>query len=522
MREPDSTDIGERSISRRGRLRLLIVLLLSLTALRLPALLHPHPIDDERIYSVVATEMIYGGLPYEAAIERKPPLLFWAYAGVFKVVGPYNWLGLHVAAILWTLAIVAAVFWIGRILFHDRAAFAAAFLIVLFHSWGFWKNLAFNGEILMNLPIMIGVALALRRSEAVLRWDRVGAGALLCLAFLLKQPAAIAAIPVGIYLLLPGYRHRRRLRPLHSVLHGFLLAAGFFGTLAAIALWLSHLGILEEAYYWTVADHDIPHGPSDPVFWTRGVGNAAWFICSCAPLVLPAAVSIRDGLRKPSAFWSENRAEWIMLVLLLAASVVGVSASGRFYPHYFIQLVPPLAILAAPVGARFVPPLPTCLRHARILFAWLSATAIVFLAGQWVGLPAAPGDLEAIEYLRDHAAEEDRLFIWGHAPGVYVEAGVRPASRYVLTFPLTGYIFGSPLSRDPDHDTSDRILSGAWDSLKADFDRHPPDYIYDDESTRSPAKYPVDDFPYLSALLEREYELVLDSADGLLYRRRAQ
>ena len=135
-------------------------------------------------------------------------------------------------------------------------------------------------------------------------------------------------------------------------------------------------------------------------------------------------------------------------------------------------------------------------------------------------MPEAPGDIEAIEYLRENASEEDRLFIWGHAPGIYVEAGIRPASRYVLTFPLTGYIFGSPLSRDPDHDTSGRILTGAWDSLKADFARQPPDYVYDDESVRSPAKYPVSDFPYLASMIDREYELVLRSSDGLLYRRR--
>ncbi len=520
MNEPDSTDYGELPIGRRRRLWLLVVLFLLLFATRLPALLHPHPIDDERIYSVVATEMVHGGLPYEAAIERKPPLLFWVYATIFEVVGPYNWHGLHVAAILWTLAIVAAVFWVARILFDERAAFAGAFLIVLFHSWGHWKNLAFNGEMLMNLPIVLGVAIAVRRTRSVLRWDLLGAGALLCLAFLLKQPAAIAAVPVGIYLLLPGYRDRRGLRRVHSVLHGSLLTAGFFGTLAMVALWLSHHGILQEAYYWAIGDHDVPHGLLDPVFWSRGAGNAALFISACAPLVLLAAVSLRDGLKKDSAFWIGNRAEWILLMLLLAASIVGVSASGRFYPHYFIQLVPPLAILAAPAGARFVPPVAAGTRYARALHVWLAATALGFLAAQWAGLPERPGDVEAIKYLRDHASEEDRLFIWGHAPGVYVEARVRPASRYVLTFPLTGYIFGSPLSRDTEHDTSDRILPGAWDSLKADFARHPPDYIYDDESIRSPAKYPVSDFSYLSSLLEQEYDLVLDSRDGLLYRRR--
>ena len=153
------------------------------------------------------------------------------------------------------------------------------------------------------------------------------------------------------------------------------------------------------------------------------------------------------------------------------------------------------------------------------MYPWLGITAVAFLVIQTAGLPTAPGDAEAIAYLRENARENERLFVWGHAPGVYVESRTRPASRYVLTFPLTGYIFGSPLSRDPHHDTSDRVLPGAWDSLRVDFLRHPADYFYDDESVRSPAKYPVRDFPFLSALLEREYEVVLETPDGDLYRR---
>ena len=40
---------------------------------------------------MVAHEIVDGGLPYVNAIERKPPLLFWTYAAIFKVAGKYNW-----------------------------------------------------------------------------------------------------------------------------------------------------------------------------------------------------------------------------------------------------------------------------------------------------------------------------------------------------------------------------------------------------------------------------------------------
>jgi hypothetical protein len=65
-------------------------IILLTVAIRLPSLLHPRPIDSEAMYSVVANEIVDGGQPYADAVERKPPLLFWTYAAVFKIAGKFN------------------------------------------------------------------------------------------------------------------------------------------------------------------------------------------------------------------------------------------------------------------------------------------------------------------------------------------------------------------------------------------------------------------------------------------------
>jgi hypothetical protein len=92
-----------------------------------------------------------------------------------------------------------------------------------------------------------------------------------------------------------------------------------------------------------------------------------------------------------------------------------------------------------------------------------------------------------------------------------------PASRYIATFPLTGYIFGGPL---PGVSTHDRIIPGAWHNLAADFRRHPPQFIIDTQSSPGDA-YPIRDFPYMARLLARDYQLVAVFADGAVYRRRS-
>src|SRR5881296_3934151 len=92
--------------SRQFRFAALGIILLTVV-IRLPSLLHPQPIDSEAMYSVVANEIVDGGRPYIDAVERKPPLLFWTYAGITEATGKFNPAGLHAVAVAWTLATMA-------------------------------------------------------------------------------------------------------------------------------------------------------------------------------------------------------------------------------------------------------------------------------------------------------------------------------------------------------------------------------------------------------------------------------
>src|SRR5262245_13660391 len=192
-------DVTTRS-SRQFRFAAIGIILLTV-AIRLPSLLHPQPIDSEAMYSVVANEIVHGGRPYIDAVERKPPLLFWTYAAVFKTAGEYNWNALHIVEIVWILLTMAGLFVLARRVWGDtRAGLIAAFLYSLYQPWGLWRNLTFNGEVLMLLPLVWGWAIALGPARSRMRFELFPAGVLLCLGFLLKQPAAIAAVPIGLYL----------------------------------------------------------------------------------------------------------------------------------------------------------------------------------------------------------------------------------------------------------------------------------------------------------------------------------
>src|SRR5499426_2431118 len=187
-----------------------MLLVLLTLFLRLPAVLHPKYIDDEGGYAVVAHELLHGGTLYISALDRKPPLLFWIYTAIFFVVGHYNWVALHLIAVGWILLTMWGLYALGKELFHREVGLVAALLYSIYTASVHYHLLAFNGEVMMNLPIV---------------W--------------------------ALYVLLPAYRAQRHLRLRHSVVHATLLTASYFLTLGLVVLVLHTQGILRDAYYWT-------------------------------------------------------------------------------------------------------------------------------------------------------------------------------------------------------------------------------------------------------------------------------
>ena len=156
---------------------------------------------------------------------------------------------------------------------------------------------------------------------------------------------------------------------------------------------LREQGILREAYFWTITDHAIPH-----IFWTKGLLHSLAFIGLCLPLLIGAVLAALAG----DALWSGRRAERTALVGLVAASVIGVAAGMRFYFHYYIQLIPPLALLAAPFYAslwsgRTRPG--RWLLRPRVTCAWLALTVVGFSISHWVGLASQRATSETGRYL---------------------------------------------------------------------------------------------------------------------------
>jgi len=80
---------------------------------------------------------------------------------------------------------MAGLYVIGRHLFDRGTGLVAALLYSVYQPWGTFKKLAFNGELIMNLPLGCACAIVFARTSARLRPELLAAGALLGAAFLL-------------------------------------------------------------------------------------------------------------------------------------------------------------------------------------------------------------------------------------------------------------------------------------------------------------------------------------------------
>ena len=93
------------------------------------------------------------------------------YAAVLKTFGSDSWRALHMIEVVWILATMTALVVIGRRLFDLQTGLSAAPLYSIFKAWSYWNNLAFNGEVLMNLPLAWAFAIHSPVRQPAAGWE---------------------------------------------------------------------------------------------------------------------------------------------------------------------------------------------------------------------------------------------------------------------------------------------------------------------------------------------------------------
>jgi hypothetical protein len=454
---------------------------------------------------------------YVGVADIKPPLTYLTFMAADLVAGHHRTVAVPLLGIVVVLATALALAGVARAWRGDaRVGWAAAWLTLVA---GLCEAPSVNAEILMNLPAAGALYARLRaeRDQAP-RWD-VAAGLAAGVATLFKLQAGILLVAFVLAILwrhlpLPG---RQKAGVREAWIRVGFTSAGYAAPWAVTVAWCAVRGSLPEFYDWVVrrnvfqisSAHVFSAGEVLPsIAAALGAAVFAWWL------------ALRQARRPGDAFQRG-------LVILLALTVIPVSIGQRFYEHYFLQFVPPLALLGAPqlvalagrwrdlsrprragvLALALLPPL-----------AYLTFTVYRGLAGTYPGQDPKARDIAT--WLRQHTGSSDRMFMWGDYSAIYCLAGRLPGTRYMRTAPHVGDF--DPLHLPPGFDftpyRSERDIAATLADLKANR----PAIVVD----TSPADvhrwslFPLSQVPELDRYVQSNYLPVGHPAGSVVYRRR--
>jgi hypothetical protein len=535
---------------RRQTLLLGLVLLLGLL-LRLPVFARPLLSDDEAIYAVTADAMRRGDVLYRDVVDHKPPAIYDAYLAGYAVLGAYDTRGAHALVVLAALLCAAAVARSAERLHGSlRAGIAAALLWSVFSTTMLgYDSLAANCELfLVSLQAIAFAWLVRDRRGHPIGWGEwIGLGTLTGASVMFKyQGATFGAVLVAA----AAFEWRRGRRPLVACLGALLAAAA--GTLVVPALYVLRQwrnGGLDDAIHWFLFNFSyVAAGPTgwEAVRWSvlrvgfvGGLGATLLYVLGTwgvwttirdwwSSRDLATTRGLAPATPEPPSLPGGGHLEPRILALVwLATSAISLAAGGRFFGHYFHHVTPALSLLAAaplarswqtrrrwrPVlAAALVIPAGACLLFNTVLRAEVVART-----------DPEPDYDRVVAALRRVAGVDDRVFVWGNSPQIYVLSERPMGTRFSFCNYQTGISPGTR-TETGEADASVNSLPDSWDELFADLERRQPRWILDAAAAGwdGYAAFPISRYPRLEAYIRQRYVLA-GRVDGVgFYERSAR
>jgi len=562
----------------------IVILVLVCWATRLPAMDRVALNPDESQYEATEAYLLAEDLS-AFSIPHTSPGTYSFYKIVAWIFGPYSMFEVRLIVLLMVVGIALLIYRMVRERSSPISGLAAG-LIVVFWSL-YFEGLTANREWFCNALLVGGAFLFLRGLER--RGSRadlalVVSGALCGAALSFKLHAGLLVLPPALlclWLVWVGEDRAAKLRALALyALGGLLITLAGMAPFALVGSLDSYLrSIVIDLFGYAAAVE--PSGAGDWSFVGRfflGIPGRPLLLVAYgfAGLVLWAMVrrSRRGGeaaalLRSPLA---------VLFTLYLGASVLTITIGGRFFGHYYLFLVPPVAVLFG-LATRLltIPAARSRLAAAGAVaylgllvldraFSWPSAIqagTVVYLVGlallllyglsrPSVRLASAVGGVLALEVLflgvnartllgprsapypghdfvavtraiTERSQPTDRLFVWGWAPEVYSLTRLTPASQFVISMYLVNDTRPQPTISAIDPGYEKQLL----DELRA----VEPRFIVD-ASSRSwtmvasgdPWLYTLERYPdfALNRYLDRRYRSLGRFDNSVLYERRPE
>ncbi|MBV9624431.1 MAG: glycosyltransferase family 39 protein, partial [Acidobacteria bacterium] len=404
---------------------------------------------DEGEYAYIGQLMLEHVAPYKLAYSMKLPGIYAAYAAILAVFGQTP-RAVHEGLLVVNLATVWLIGLLGGRLFGRLAGVVAAAAYGLLSLSPSMLGFAAHATHFVVLPTAAALLIVLKLGEQQKTSLLVFCGLLLGTAFLMKQPGILFALFAAVYLSYEIVRQGKAVRQAdlwRKLLSMLLTLAGAFllpFIVACLLLW--HAGVFGRFWFWTF-------------IYARqyaaivSLSNGLSYLWSAVPkLVGPNLFLFVLAAAGLTALWWEKairpRAEFI--TLLLVCSFLAVCPGLYFRQHYFILMLPAVALLIGAAVAAATEGLPRGWPKLAPAVIFLAACAPSFLNQKGFlfemdpvtacrsvyGINPFPEALKIADYIGSHSTGESRIAILGSEPEILFYARRQSATGYIYTYGL--------------------------------------------------------------------------------------
>lgn len=423
----------------------LVVVLVVFAAIRIR--LRNAPLErDEGEYAYAGQLMLQGDPPYHSAYNMKLPGTYAAYALIMACFGQ-TVAGIRIGMLLVLTANTLLLFFLVKRLFGIIAGTVAAASYTLLANRLGTMSLDGHATHFIMLMALAGVLLLLHAIVTQKASTLFASGLLLGLSFLMKQHGILFVMFGFFFWAWSEWKQERNWRRLFF--RARILIAGMILPFLMTCLIAWYTGVFRQFWFWTIyygAAYEKILKLSDGWITFRMIWP--WFP---RPVIL--WITAIFGLT--AVFWSRRGRDQRVFVLgFVLASILAVVPGLYFRPHYFLVLLPAVALLnglAISAVHDYLQKRSVSSALALIPITFFVVSYLTSLQGQRKylfkmdplhvhremhlnhGFPEARA---VADYIRDHSSGPDQIAIFGSEPEIFFYSHRHSATGYMYMYPL--------------------------------------------------------------------------------------
>jgi hypothetical protein len=418
---------------------LLTILFVAVVRLRLA----DTPLErDEGEFAYAGQLIKQGEVPYKYCYNIKLPGTYAAYAVIMTLFGETP-VGIHLGLLLVNIASIALIYLVAKKLDSKATGAMAAIVFALLSLDPAPYGFAAHATHFVVLFALLGFYFLFKAMETEKRLDAIASGVCMSVSFLCKQPGlAFGVMAFGFFMWLATKRGKPTLR--------FYYLIGWLAPYGIVCLIMLIAGAFGLFWSWTVT-YAAAHGRSfaqvlpsiraamlETPFPLRAIG------------VLVILFVVYLATHPAIQLWKR-----VFVSALLVSATAAVSAGFYFYLHYFIMLIPAVAIIVAMAlntmaadlrtrmfgsAAAFIPGAVVAL-WAALTIAWLFNVWFVWspdelVARRYLGNPFVQTRRIA-SYLSTNCPPNARIAVLQSEPEIFVYTHHRSSTGFIYAYDLT-------------------------------------------------------------------------------------